>query len=112
MKVMTKEDKIQVLQDWVSKNHIINIKNLELACKDDGIDPYEDVLSPMNYNTCDKCGDLYPSEELCWLDCIDWEDDNPDDRATLRGINAEDPDYCALCWECLAKLKEKGKHID
>lgn len=110
----TKQDIVEWLQDRISKNYITNIDQLklEISCAeydgDELIDEWEDVLSPMEWNVCDKCGDLYPSEELCWLDCIVWEEDNPDDQATLKGIAEEDPDYCAVCYSCLSKLKEKG----
>lgn len=112
---MTREEKIEQLQSWVLHGHIINLDDLrlEISCAeyagDDPIDPYEDVLSPINYNSCDRCGDLYLSEEMCWLDCIDWEDGNPTDQAILNGINKEKIDYCAVCYKCLNELKEKGK---
>lgn len=110
----TRQDIIEDLQNRILKNRIATLDDLklEISCAEyDGnepIDEYEDVLSPMEWNVCDKCDDLYPSEELCWLDCIDWEENNPDDQAILNGIAEEDTDYCAVCYSCLSKLKEKG----
>ncbi len=109
MGVMSKQDKVEVLQDWVSKNYFTDIKNLELACKDDHIDAYEDVLFPMGWNTCDRCGALGDSElDFFWLDGFDWQDGNPTDQAILNGIAKENADYCAVCNTCLTELKKKG----
>ena len=112
MSVMTKQDKINILQGWVQHSHLTHLKNLELACKDDHIDAYEDVLFPMGWNTCDRCGALGDSElDFCWVDGFDWQDDNEDDQAILRAIGEEEnrDNYCAICWECINELKKKGK---
>ena len=112
---MTRQEKIKQLKDWVEHQHITNIDDLklEISCAeyegDEPIDEYEDVIFPLGMNTCERCGDIYYSEELAWLDCIDWEDDNPDDIAIQKGIAKEKVDYCAICYSCLAQLKDKGK---
>ena len=113
MSVMTRADKITVLQDWVSKNYLTHDKNLKDACKlnseGDSIDWFEDVLAPMGWNCCDRCGALGDSEmDFFWLDGFDWEDDNENDQRILRAVAKEGEDYCAVCWDCIEELKKKG----
>lgn len=111
MSVMTREDKITVLQDWVSKNSLTHDKNLKDACKlnsEDGepIDWFEDVLAPMGWNCCDRCGALGDAElDFAWVDYMDYEDD----KQILDAITKEGGDYCAVCWKCCEELKKKGK---
>lgn len=117
MSVMMREDKIAVLQDWVSKNYLTTDKALQDACKHEketsgvSIDWFEDVLSPMEWNCCDRCGALGDSETgFFWIDGVeDWDDEDPNDRAILKALADEGKDYCAICFECLNELKEKGK---
>lgn len=107
---MTKQEKIEQLQDWVSKNHIHDLDslNLEISCAeydgDDVIDAYDDILSPLELNTCDRCGDIWESERLFW-ECGDWDQDNED---LIKGIDIEGKDYTALCGKCVKELIEKG----
>lgn len=114
MSVMTREDKITVLQDWVRKNSLTHDKNLKDACKlnsEDGepIDWFDDVLAPMGWNCCDRCGALGDSElDFFWFDGFDWEDDNENDQRILRAVEQEGTDYCAVCWDCIEELKKKG----
>lgn len=104
-------DAIKELQSQVQHNRIANIDELNVAIQNTGldIDAYEDVLGPMGYNTCDRCGDIEDSEVgLFWIDGVDWDVDNPNDQAILEGISQEEVDYCAICWDCLEELKELG----
>ena len=115
---MTKQEKVEQLQGWIQHNVITTCDELNHAIleavydTDEEIDPYEDVILPLGMNTCDRCGDIYYSEELFWIDGFDWEDDNPDDVAIQRGIAKEEIDYCAICYSCLDQLKMKGKQCD
>lgn len=110
---MTREEKIEQLQSWVLHGHITTLDDLELevSCAEyDGDDPIEwsdDILGPIGYNCCDKCGALYFSEELCWLDCLDLDENNPRDKALLNNLSKEPYEYCALCYECVGKLSKE-----
>lgn len=104
---MTLQEKIDDLQDKVSKNYITNIE--ELKKYEPEIDVFNDVLSNMEWNICDRCGDLHDSQDFCWVDGFPFEEDNEDDQAILRAIASEGIDYCAVCWKCIKELKNKGK---
>lgn len=115
---MTRQEVIDELKNKIYKNRILNIDDLklEISCAeydgDDPIDEYEDVLHPMGYNTCDRCGDIYDSEVgFLWIDGFDWEDGNPEDEAILRALEEEPTDYCAVCYDCLNDLKQIGCDI-
>ena len=111
---MDKKEVIEELQSQIRHRHISDINELIVAVRKTGldIDAYEDIIFPMGYNVCDRCGYICDSEvELFWIDGFDWEDGNPKDEAILAGINAEGEDYCAVCYECLKKLEEKGRKV-
>lgn len=108
----SKADIVEDLQGRVRKNHLATIKELSAECGD-AIEPYEDVLSPMGWNCCDKCGDMYPSEELIWTDYIEYDESNPKDRALKRGLELEMPAedyYGALCDDCVKEIIKKGEN--
>ena len=108
---MNKQERIELLQDQVQHNRI-TIQELIAECKKHDLDMYEDVLHPIGYNTCDRCGDYGDSElSFCWIDGFDWEEDNKSDQAILKAIEAEGVDYCAICWDCVNKLKKKGEQL-
>lgn len=72
-------------------------------CKKQGLDAFEDVLSGIGWNCCDRCHKLGDSElDFLWLDCCG----EGEDAALLRGLDGE---YCAVCWDCAEELKMKGK---
>ena len=107
MSVMTKQDKIEVLQDWCSKHSLLTDKALQDACehekKTSGLDIewYDDVLAPMGWNCCDRCGALGDSElDFAWVDYMGEEDAD-----ILKAIEKEGVDYCALCWDCCKQLR-------
>ena len=108
---MTRQEKIEELQSRVRHNSIgyFDDLNLEISCAEyDGDEPIEaidDVLIPIEFNICDKCGALYPSEELCWVEYLDPEYD----QDLIDKITAGDEDYCALCYECVKQLREEKK---
>lgn len=104
---MTREEKIEELQDKVSKNYITNIE--ELNEYEPEIDVINEVLSPIGFNICDRCGECGDSElDFLWVDYFPWDEDSEGDRAIIKAIEIEGVDYCALCWDCVSKLKEKG----
>lgn len=108
----TRQDIIEDLQNRIWKNRIATLDDLrlEISCAEyDGnepIDEYDDVLLPMEWNVCDRCGELWESERLYWESC-DWEDTN--NANLIRGIKGEQGDYTALCSKCVAELIKKGE---
>lgn len=102
---MTREERIELLQDQVQHNRISE-QELELECIRYGLREVEDVLSPIGYNICDRCGALGDTETgLLWLDGFEWDDSNPEDVAVQDNLAREDEDYVAICWECVNDLK-------
>lgn len=118
MSIMTRQDKIDVLQDWVSKNYITTADSLKEACKHEkatsgeDIDWYEDILSPMEWNCCDRCGDLWESDRLYWEDFDTPDEDVPDSIPISKAVELEGGDYCALCSDCVKALKEQGERYE
>ena len=105
---MTREEVIEELQDKISKNYICKIDDLTKETKRFDLEPYEDVLSPMGWNCCDRCGELGDSElDLMWVDCFPFEDDNEEDQHLLKVLGQEGEDYCAVCWGCVKELRHK-----
>lgn len=106
---MTKRERIELLRDQVQHSRI-NMDELEEECEAHNIDLFDDVIHPIGYNLCDRCGDYGDSElDFLWVDNFNWEEDNEDDKAIIKALDQEGIDYCALCWECVEKLKEKGR---
>lgn len=105
---MKRQEIIELLQGQVEHNRI-TAEELGKACEKYDIDLHDEVLSPIGYNTCDRCGDYGDSElSLWWLDDFPWEDDNEKDQAILRALEQEGVDYCAICWHCAEELAKKG----
>lgn len=108
---MTRQEKIEELRSRVVHNKISNIDDLklEISCAEyDGeevIEEIDDILMPLSFNICDKCGALYRSEELCWVEYLDPEYD----QDLIDNIMAEDEDYCALCHGCVKQLRKEKK---
>ncbi len=100
---MTRQEKIEELQDKVGKNYITRID--ELMEYEPEIDVFNEVLSPMEWNICDKCGALYKSDELCWVDYLDAEYD----QDLIDLIDKEDENICAICYECVKELKHDAE---
>lgn len=99
---------IESLQDRVQHNKIATLDDLklEISCGNGGdIDEYNDVLEPMGWNACDRCGDLWESERLFWEN-YDW---GPENKDLLKGAELEGKSYTALCEKCVGELVEKGK---
>lgn len=106
---MDKREHIELLRGQVQHNRI-TIDELEKECKQHDIDLFDEVIHPIGYNLCDRCGDFGDSEQdFLWVDCFNWQDDNPKDQAVIRAMEQEGIDYCALCWDCVKKLAEKGE---
>lgn len=108
---MTRQDKIEELQSRVRHNSISTLDDLklEISCAeyegDEPIDEIDDVLSPIEFNICDRCGALYPSEELCWTDYLDPEYD----QDLIDAIEAEKEELVAICYECVKQLRKENK---
>ena len=109
---MTREERIELLQDQAQHNRI-SAKELGEECDKYKIYLHDEVLSPIGYNTCDRCGDYGDSElDFFWVDGFDWEEDNPKDQAIIKALGQEGTDYCAICWDCVNKLAEKGGYCE
>lgn len=106
---MTRQETIELLQDQITHNRIDEVE-LDRACEEHELNLYDDLLFPIGYNTCDRCDDYGDSElDFLWVDSFDWHEDEPDDKAIIKAMEQEGIDYCALCWDCVNELKEKGK---
>ena len=108
---MTREEKIELLQDQIEHGRISSAE-LGAECEKNEIELYEEVLEPIGWNTCDRCGECGDSElDFLWVDCFPWDEDSEGDRAIIKAMQIEGVDYCALCWDCVSELKKKGlKH--
>lgn len=107
---MKREEMIEKIQDEVSKNYITTQEELKARCEESGLDWSDDILGGMGWNCCDRCGALGDSElDLCWIDCIDWSEDDSGDKKLLDNIAKEGVDYCALCWNCIGELRDDKK---
>lgn len=96
---MTRLEMCEELQNKVKHNQIITID--ELFGED--IYPYEDVLEPIDYNWCDVCRGLYPSEDMYWID--DVEDDHDLIEAIEKRVGESGKCIDVFCKECAKKLK-------
>lgn len=106
---MKKEEIIFDLQDKISKNNILNIKELESF--EPEIDIYNEVLSPMDYNTCDRCGDLHDTNMgLNWYDYFLEQGNEYEDF--LKGVEEEGEDITCVCDKCFNELVKKGEAIN
>ena len=102
---MTREEKIELLQGQIEHGRISSAE-LGAECEKNDIDLHDEVLSPIGWNTCERCGECGDSElDFLWVDYFPWDED---DKAVLKAIEIEDVDYCALCWDCVDELKKKG----
>lgn len=104
----TRQDVIDDLQNRIWKGRIQTLDELTEVCEEQNLEPYDDILSPMEWNTCDLCGALSPSDEMCWTDCLDPDED----KDLIEYINSREEELCALCWECVKKLKKKAQEIN
>lgn len=106
MRVEVNRDKIEELRYDVGKFEYLS--DLKKECEPYGIDPYDDILHPTEYNTCDRCERIGSSEAgFIWLDDFEWDEDNPDDIAIQEALCYE-IDYTAICYPCVKELKERG----
>ena len=106
---MNRQEKIDELQDKV-QHYRISKEELGKVCEENDIDLHDEVLEPIGFNTCDRCGDYgWSEQDFLWVDSYDWWEEDKDDKAILKAMQTEGVDYCALCWDCVNELKEKGK---
>lgn len=111
-----RQENIKALQAQVHSNKITDLTTLKAWCKSTSldIDPYEDVLLPMGWNTCERCGALCDADlDLLWVDSCEWETDgwgdDSKDQALLNALGEEPYDYCAICYKCVKELTKKGE---
>lgn len=102
---MTREEKIDFLQNQ-ARHYRINKEELGKECDENDIDLYDEVLFPIGFNTCDRCGNYgWSEQDFLWVDDYPWDENNPNDQNILKNIEREGVDYCSICWECVNKLK-------
>lgn len=108
---MTRQDVIEELRSRVRHNSINNFDDLklEISCAEydgDTIDEIDDILSPIGFNICDKCGSLEYSEDLCWVDYLE-EDYDSDLIKSIEKYDIEhNTELCAVCYECVKELRK------
>ena len=106
---MNRQEKIEELQDKV-QHYRISKEELGKACEDNDIDLHDEVLEPIGFNTCERCGDYgWSEQDFLWVDYFPWDEEDKDDTAVIKAMQTEGIDYCALCWDCVKELKEKGR---
>lgn len=103
---MTRDEKIDSIQSWVLHGQIETKQELEKQCELAEVDWYDDILCPMSWNCCDRCGILDNSEELHWVDYDTVS--REDEKKLLKGIELEKGVYASLCLDCIKALIEKG----
>lgn len=117
----TRQDIIDDLKNriWKGRIQTLDQLKLEISCADyDGdepIDEFEDILSPMEWNSCDRCGALGESDgDFLWYEGFEF---NEDDEVEMRVAHTienswENGEYwSALCWECMNELKKKAQKV-
>ena len=108
-KFMNRQEKIEDLQDKV-QHYRISKEELGKECEDNDIHLHDEVLEPIGFNTCDRCGEYgWSEQDFLWVDYFPWDEDNEDDKAVIKAMQVEGIDYCALCWDCVKELREKGR---
>ena len=103
---------IENLQDQVSKNNILTYDELDEECKRYGLEVYEDILSPMEWNSCDRCDDLWETDRLLWTEGFEWDEDDEVEMAIAQYIEDkwEAGEYwSALCPKCMNEITNKMK---
>ena len=106
---MNRQEKIDELQNK-AQHYRISKEELGKECEDNDIDLHDEVLEPIGFNTCERCGEYgWSEQDFLWVDSYDWWEEDEDDKAILKAMQVEGIDYCALCWDCVNELKEKGK---
>lgn len=114
---MSREEQIEYLRNEVLSENICYIDDLKQACekynkenpKAEPINEFDDIVFPIGWNSCDRCGRLADSEwNMFWLDGFDWNDDDPAEvRMQKRLLEEKDGDYVAICYGCVAELKRE-----
>lgn len=105
IRISDKQDIIDEIRSQIEHNRITNIEELDKICNEKGLDSYDDILGGMEWNCCDRCGNLWDTMLLFWSD-YDWDYGNED---LVKAIAQEKVDYCALCEDCVKELIKKGK---
>lgn len=105
---MTRQEKIDLLQSQ-AQHYRISKEELGKECEENDIELHDEVLEPIGFNTCDRCGEYgWSEQDFLWVDSFEWDEDNEGDKAVIKAMQIEGIDYCALCWDCVNELKEKG----
>lgn len=110
---MTRQEAVEQLQRMVEKQYVLTYDELVKATIEinyddiENIEPVEEVLSPIEYNICDRCGNLERSDEMCWVDYMDLDDTN--DKKVYEELQKEEYKYepCAICDMCYHELVNK-----
>ena len=106
---MNRQEKIDELQNK-AQHYRISKEELGKECEENDIDLHDEVLGPIGFNTCERCGDYgWNEQDFLWVDSVEWDEENKADMAILKAIEIEGIDYCDLCWDCVKELREKGE---
>lgn len=104
-----RKNRIDYLRSEVQHNRLVWYEDLEEICNTFGIEPYDDVLSDIACNVCDRCGIIDDSENLIWTDCL--EEGNDCDEAFYRGMQHEGREYTSVCTNCYREVRKDIKGI-
>ena len=78
---MTRQEKIEDLQDK-AQHYRISKEELDKECEENDIYLYDEVLEPIGFNTCDRCGDYgWSEQDFLWVDYFPWDEENKEDMA-------------------------------
>ena len=102
---MTKDEVIDEIRTKCYKQYITTFGELCNVCDLEGVEPFDDVLSPIEWDCCDRCGDLHDSDNFMWVQGFPFEDDNEGDQKLLKALDKVNNEYDTLCWKCVRELK-------
>lgn len=108
-KDVIRRHRIEYLRNEVQHNRLVWYEDLVEICNKWGIEPYEEVLSIIDYNTCDRCGIMDDSDNLIWTEYL--EEGDACDEAFYRGMEHEGREYTSVCTSCYREVRKDIKGI-
>ena len=83
---MTREEKIELLQNQITHGRISSAE-LGAECEKNDIDLHDEVLLPIGWNTCERCGECGDSElDFLWVDYFPWDEENKEFRVRFKVV--------------------------
>lgn len=107
---MTRQEFIENLQEDIKKGYYYHkggVDELDKLCKEHDIDMFEEVVFPIEDNTCERCGAVDWTENLCWVDYMD--ETSEADQKVWAEISKEGIDPACICGDCYHELLHKGE---